>query len=187
MRTEAQLFDREAAEETTATDNVPLGILMDEPELTIGLRIQEARRKAGMTQGELADRTALIDSAHVGIKRGALSLYEIGRSNPGPREIRLLCEALKVSPNMLIYGNEDPFDELTEAHRYRFGTSSSAGLYARMVYRVSRLHHHHRLAILKLLEGLLFAASSKFDVEENRHAEEEFLRLAEELKARRSL
>lgn len=44
-----------------------------------------------------------------GISRAVLFGYEAGRTRPGARELRLLCEALKVTPNRLLFGSEEPF------------------------------------------------------------------------------
>lgn len=186
LRKEAELHDREVAE--AEPDRRPLGFRLADPapERGMGQRIQDARRQAGMTQKELAERTKLLDSEGEGISRGALSLYEIGKNSPPSKEFRLLCEALKISPNKLIYGTEDPFDDFADRARYRFTSASGPVLFAHMVYRFSRLHHHHRLSLLKLIEGLLFAENRKFEADEAEQAEEEFLKMAEELKVQRA-
>lgn len=54
-----------------------------------------------------------------GIAQSTILRYMSGGFLPGAREIRILCEALDVSPNWLILGNEDTrqpaLDEVMEA------------------------------------------------------------------------
>lgn len=180
---EAELLDRETAE--AEPDKRPIGFRLwnSAPEDGMGQRIQDARRQAGMTQKDLADRTKLLDKHGQGVSRGALSLYEIGKNSPPTKELRLLCEALKISPNSLIYGIEDPFDDYLDQARYSFTSGEGPRLYAHMVYRLLKLHHHHRMSIIKLMEGLLFAKNKKFEIDEGKYAEEEFLKMADELRA----
>lgn len=67
-----------------------------------------ARSALGITQNELHKRT--------GISREAIKGYESGRNKPGARELKLLCEALHVSPNMLLFGTESPFESNGELY-----------------------------------------------------------------------
>lgn len=71
-----------------------------------GQRLRVAREERGFTQGAVATRTKMLDEEKKGISRTALVGYEAGNSKPGLREIVLLCEVLRVSPNWLIYGSE---------------------------------------------------------------------------------
>lgn len=65
----------------------------------IAAELAFARSKAGLSHSELNRIT--------GISRTVLIGYEAGRTKPGAKEIRLLCDALKVTPNRLIYGSEE--------------------------------------------------------------------------------
>jgi transcriptional regulator with XRE-family HTH domain len=71
-----------------------------------GQRLRVAREERGFTQGAVATRAKMLDTEKKGISRTALVGYEAGTSKPGLREIVLLCEVLRVSPNWLIYGSE---------------------------------------------------------------------------------
>ena len=71
-----------------------------------GQRLRIARDNRGFTQGAVATRTKMLDTEKKGVSRTALVGYEAGSSKPGLREIMLLCEVLRVSPNWLIYGSE---------------------------------------------------------------------------------
>jgi len=70
-------------------------------------RLKLARDNRGFTQIAVANRTKMVDPEKKGVSRTAIVGYEQGTSKPGLREIRLLCEVLKVSPNWLIFGTED--------------------------------------------------------------------------------
>jgi transcriptional regulator with XRE-family HTH domain len=88
----------------------------------IGKRIADARDGLGWSQAALHARTKIADSESVGISRSVLSLYELGINKPGAREIRLLCEALKVSPNWLLYGSESPGKAIQAAFQFLRGS-----------------------------------------------------------------
>lgn len=167
-------------------DVAPLAALFASPlerkEWILGQRIAEARRLRGWTQGELADRTAKIDPRGQGVKRGALSLYEIGKNNPGPNELILLCEALQVSPNMLLYSLDDPFGESAYAWQQRFGVTRHADIYAQMVYRFSKLSMPQRLAIMTIIDSLLAASGVRIDEEASVVARGELFKAADELR-----
>lgn len=68
----------------------------------IALEIKRAREERDLNISDLSRLT--------GISRTVLFGYEAGRTRPGAREIRLIAEALKVSPNRLLFGREEPFE-----------------------------------------------------------------------------
>lgn len=78
------------------------------PEDQIGARIAERRLSKNLTHDGLAKLTRLFDapeSSKSGISRTTIRGYEVGMYKPGTREIRLLSQALEVSPTWLIFGN----------------------------------------------------------------------------------
>ncbi|WP_374675572.1 helix-turn-helix domain-containing protein [Ideonella sp.] len=81
----------------------------DTSDAAIGRRLREARDSRGFTQQQVSARSKLIDPEEKGVSRTALIGYEAGTSRPGTRELRILCETLHVTPNVLIYGSEQPF------------------------------------------------------------------------------
>ncbi len=178
----AELIDREIQEELSRHAPGKLGVLINEPELELGQRIQDARRMAGLTQGELAEKTKRVDAEGNGISGSVISLYERGVNRPGPREIRILCEALRISPNHLIYGDEDPFEGTGKYERYLGWARSEAELYAAMTYCLTRLHHHHKAAVMDLMMGLLRGWNKDFDREMDAKAIETYLQHADELR-----
>ena len=81
------------------------------PESEIGNRIKTRRKTLDLTVDELAALTALFDheakyAEGSGISRATLYSYESKGTKPGTRELRILCEALNISPSFLIFGEE---------------------------------------------------------------------------------
>ena len=81
----------------------------------IGERIKEARLAQGFSQQELATR--------IGAKYRSVSTWELGTAKPDCLTIIRLCEALKVTPNLLLgfrAADEIPsMNELTLLRKYR--------------------------------------------------------------------
>ena len=67
----------------------------------VAIELRRAREAKGLSHSDLNRQT--------GISRPVLFGYEAGRTKPGARELRLLSEALGVSPNRLLFGTEEPF------------------------------------------------------------------------------
>lgn len=67
----------------------------------LGTRIKVARERLGMAVREVHELT--------GISPAVLYGYEAGKTKPGAREIALISEALRVTPNVLLFGSEEPF------------------------------------------------------------------------------
>lgn len=72
---------------------------------SVASEIIKGRELLGMTQAQLSEQSQVSLSAIKG--------YETGRNLPGAKEIKQLCQVLRVSPNRLIYGVENPFPERT--------------------------------------------------------------------------
>lgn len=68
---------------------------------TIAIELRLARESKGLSHSDLNRLT--------GISRSVLFGYEAGRTKPGAKEIKLLAEALRVNPNRLIFGTDEPF------------------------------------------------------------------------------
>ena len=64
-------------------------------------RIKKIRRDLGLTQQELANR--------IGIKRGAIANYEIGRNTPTDSVVSLICREFGISEEWLRYGTGEMF------------------------------------------------------------------------------
>jgi len=156
------------------------GRLGAQPEVELGSRVREAREARHMTQGDLAMLTASLDSDEKGISRAVISLYEKGTNRPSPRELRLLCEALQLTPNYLIYGVEEPFEG--GAQYERLGTiarRSTPEGYAWTAYIMSEIHHNHYDAVMKLVLDLARGWDKSFDLGLQERANEKMLQMAE--------
>jgi transcriptional regulator with XRE-family HTH domain len=151
---EAEFLDR-VTEEDSINGKPKFGISNAQPELEIGRRLQEKREAQKITQGELAELSKHADPEGIGISRAVISMYEVGKNRPSPRELRILCEVLRISPNYLIYGDEDPFDELGDEHRWGYFSTSDPEFNALLLYVFQSLHKHHKLAIMQIINGLL--------------------------------
>ncbi len=102
MKTAKTETETDQVDPATEAQNVD----SDAPEHGIGDRIRAAREARGLSQTALAARTQMGDSTGKGVGRTVLFGYESGKFRPGAREIRLLCQALSVTPNWLILGDE---------------------------------------------------------------------------------
>ena len=71
----------------------------------VAIELRRAREAKGLSHSDLHRQT--------GISRPVLFGYEAGRTKPGAKELRLLSEALGVSPNRLLFGTEEPFKPKT--------------------------------------------------------------------------
>lgn len=96
------MSEKKPAEKAPAVARKPV------PEDGIGERVKTAREGRQWTQAILSTRTKLADPNGEGISRTVLVGYESGKYKPGARELRLLAEALHVTPNWLLYGTEKP-------------------------------------------------------------------------------
>ena len=65
------------------------------------IRIKELRKNLGLTQQEFADR--------IGIKRGGVANYEIGRNEPSDSVISLICREFNVNEEWLRNGTGEMF------------------------------------------------------------------------------
>lgn len=69
-------------------------------------RIKSLRKALGLTQQEFADK--------LGVKRGGIANYEIGRNEPADSVISLICREFDVNEEWLRSGTGEMFIEKTE-------------------------------------------------------------------------
>lgn len=181
LASQAELLDRENAEDVIHRKHPPIGISDQEPELELGQRLQEAREASKLTQGELAELTKQADSEGKGISRAVLSFYETGKSRPSPRELRMLCESLRVSPSQLIYGTDDPFENLADYARYEGFSTTDPEFFAMLTYAFSKQHHHIRLAIMRIMNSMLMGWDKSWTAN-TEEANRQFLEMADALR-----
>lgn len=89
-------------------DQAPPTVVVADPIDAIATELRKAREATGVSFSDLHRAT--------GLSRTTLHQYEAGTRKPGTREIRLLCDALKTTPNRLIYGTEEPFKGQSRLH-----------------------------------------------------------------------
>lgn len=155
------------------SENAPVPVAV--PEDGIGDRIREARESMGLTQVGLATRTKLVDPNGEGVSRTVIIGYEAGTYKPGAREIRILCEALSITPNWLLYRQETPFEATQASMNFMRGTNDVTKA-IRLAYAVLVLKPHERDLVGSLilsiagralgdarLSGLLIAAGLTAD------------------------
>ena len=70
-------------------------------------RIKYLRKTLDLTQQEFSDR--------IGVKRGAVANYEVGRNDPTDSVVALICREFGVSEQWLRYGTGEVFPPRTRA------------------------------------------------------------------------
>lgn len=119
----------------------------------IGRRISEARNGLGFSQQAVHTRSKMVDAEGLGVSRAALSLYETGTNKPGAREITLLCEVLKVSPNWLLYGSESPAKTLQPTTIFMVG--DDLAISTRLAFAMLALNPTERDSLASLVFSML--------------------------------
>lgn len=74
-------------------------------------RLKELRKILGLTQQEFADR--------LGIKRNAVTNYEVGRNSPADIVVSLICREFNVSESWLRTGEGEPFAKKSRSDEIR--------------------------------------------------------------------
>lgn len=97
----------------------------------------------------------------------AIKAYEAGRNLPGARELRELCQALEISPNMLLFGTETPFAAKSFLNQLADSGSEDAHLTsARSSVLLGLLASDERRAIFTLIHALAVARHGEQKVKE---------------------
>ncbi len=107
-----------------------------------------------MTQQQVSVRSKWSDPDEKGVSRTAIVGYESGSSRPGTRELRILCEALHVTPNHLIYGSEHPFQTSHAALEGLRTKRRAIKAAIQVAFLVMVLRDHERDALLNLANSL---------------------------------
>jgi hypothetical protein len=90
--------------------------------------------------------------------------YEAGRTKPGEREIRLLCDALKVTPNKLIYGREEPFQ--SDETLARLGINAEEIQMGHVIVLFNMLNGEERRALLTIIYAILEARKGRKEMQQ---------------------
>ena len=75
--------------------------------MTTGQRIKEARKKAGLTQAELAEK--------LGVSSSFIAQYENDLRNPKPDTLQRIATALDISVNRLLFSDNPSLFQRNEA------------------------------------------------------------------------
>jgi transcriptional regulator with XRE-family HTH domain len=115
---------------------------------SIAHELVRARKALGWSQSQLHEQT--------GISREVIAMYETGRNKPGAREIVRLCEALKISPNKLLIGNDEYIPSTTPIRRGLTDTEArEVKKQMRLIVLLSMLTVEERNAMLTLIESII--------------------------------
>lgn len=123
------------------------------PEDAIGRRIREKREEHLLNVSQLSERTKALSSDGKGLSRAVIAGYENGEYKPGTRELRLLCDALVVSPTWLIYGNEQVSKQHPTIKRVKIAETSELAA-AKLMYVITSLPEQEFEAVATLLLSL---------------------------------
>lgn len=110
-----------------------------------GRRLRDLREKADLNAGELAERT--------GIARTTIYSYEYGRRMPSMFEMTRLAEALKVSPNQLVYGSDEMEFVKSEGAAF-LDVDDEATRIMRLVLAVSSIPPQEQAALSRIIASL---------------------------------
>lgn len=116
-------------------------------------RIKKVRRELDLTQQEFADR--------LGVKRGTVANYEVGRNEPVDSIISLICREFHVNENWLRYGDgemfsSDPEDEL-QALTEKYGLTAADRI---LIEKFVNLKAESREAVLQFITDVAAALGS---------------------------
>ena len=114
-------------------------------------RLKCIRKQFHLTQEEFADR--------IGIKRGAISNYEIGRNEPIDAVISLICREFNVNEEWLRTGEGDMFRKISEADELEqilaAITVSDDETIKRIIRAYWRLSDNKKSVIRELIDNLV--------------------------------
>ncbi len=114
----------------------------------LAAELVQSRTKVGLSVSELHRRT--------GISRTVIQAYERGEYKPGAGELTRLCEALRVTPNRLLFGTEKPFKATTPLHDV-FRLSSEEVRVPLLAVMLQMLTLDERDAVVTLVHSILEA------------------------------
>lgn len=134
-------------------------------------RIKKIRRELDLTQQEFADR--------LGVKRGAIANYEVGRNEPVDSIIALICREFHVNEEWLRNGTGDMFssepeDEL-QALTEKYGLSAADRT---LIEKFLTLKTESRDAVIHFIEDVAAALNSDGMYEEVPDSEDELEEVA---------
>lgn len=116
-----------------------------------------AREQMGLSVSELHRKTS--------ISRTVIQGYESGKYKPGTRELKLLCETLRITPNRLIFGTETPFEEKGKLAKL-VGDEKSAHQTVALSILFQMLTAVEKEAFINLMQSILEGRIGKAKIDE---------------------
>ncbi|MCX4299167.1 MAG: helix-turn-helix transcriptional regulator [Lachnospiraceae bacterium] len=111
-------------------------------------RIKEIRKKANLTQQEFANR--------LGIKRGAIANYELGRNIPIDAVISLICREFEVNEDWLRNGIEPKYIKTPSSTMEQLKKEFNLDEFGyNLVYEYLKLDQNQRDAVRKFLYDVI--------------------------------
>ncbi|MFZ4289007.1 helix-turn-helix domain-containing protein [Variovorax sp. HJSM1_2] len=135
--------------------------------ISFGSELIKARSQLGLTQAQLAEKS--------NVSLSAIKGYETGRTMPGARELRELCQALQITPNVLLWGTETPFAPNNEQLFAGLEHEDKRVDRFRLATLVALLTFEERQSIQTLVQGLVIARHGEKRVRELLVENEDFL------------
>lgn len=127
-------------------------------------RIKKIRKELDLTQQEFADK--------IGVKRGAIANYEIGRNEPVDSVVSLICRTFNVNEEWLRYGTGDMFlpepSSEIDALARKYNMSKGEKIFLEKYFTLS---DDERRAVSKLLDELTEEARRESAAEAARETE----------------
>jgi transcriptional regulator with XRE-family HTH domain len=115
-------------------------------------RLKELRKKLGLTQQEFAER--------LGIKRNAVTNYEVGRNAPADMVVSLICREFGVNEEWLRTGEGPQFIEITRAEQIQqmvddIMRDHPEAFRRRFVTALAGLDDHGWIALEKFIDSII--------------------------------
>lgn len=115
---------------------------------SVSAEVRKARERADMTVSDLHRVT--------GISRTVLQGYEAGRFVPGAMELKKLCNVLKVTPNRILFGEENPLESKPLLASF-VGDVTKASSTAKLAIVLQALSSEELSSLLSLVESIVIA------------------------------
>jgi transcriptional regulator with XRE-family HTH domain len=147
------MSDNESPEKKSNALKAAKGKGLPDPEDAIGRRIRERREERALNVSQLSEHTKNISSDGKGLSRAVIAGYENGEYKPGTRELRILCDALEVSPNWLVFGKESVSERNIATNRILDSSQPELSI-ARLMYIITSLPEAEFEAVATLLVSL---------------------------------
>ncbi|MDD5470953.1 MAG: helix-turn-helix transcriptional regulator [Sideroxydans sp.] len=147
------MVTKKSPREMKDAETILKGKGLPSPDDAIGTRIYEKRVERQLNVSQLAERTKEVSNDGKGLSRAVIAGYENGSYKPGTRELRILCSALDVSPNWLVFGRERLTEQPSQLEIFTDEALPELGI-AKLVYILTSLQEEDFNAVATVLLSL---------------------------------